>query len=221
MNSAAILAQALGVAYVAGLDLYATVAILGLGVRFGWLQGIPGDLSSVGSLWIIAAAVALYIVEFVMTTRPGVASAWETVHSLIRPPAAAALAAATAWHGDPILVLVAALGGGAMAAGTHATKLGFRYALDSSPERLTSTAANLIELVIIFVLLALLWTHPFLALLVALALLASFVLVMRFVWRSLHSVLTGHWTPSRGYMQEPRTLPPAPLLDSDNPQRRI
>lgn len=220
MYSAAILAQALCIAYVAGLDLYATVAMLGIGTRFGWIQGIPGELATVGSLWIIIPAIALYVVELVMTSRPGVAAAWETVHSLIRPPAAAALAAATAWHGDPILVLLAALGGGAVAASTHATKLGFRYAIDSSPARLSNIFSSVIQLAVIFVMLALLGTHPFLALLVGLVLLVSFIVIVRFVWRSLQAVFSGHWAPSCGFLQEPRTSPSAPVVDSANRERQ-
>ena len=79
--------------------------------------------------------MVFYVVEFVATLVPGVASAWETLHSLIRPPAAAVLAATTAWHADPVIVLIAALLGGGLAITTHTTKLGLRYAIDASKIR--------------------------------------------------------------------------------------
>lgn len=205
MNSAAILAQAIGIAYTAGLNIYATVALLGLGARFGWIPDLPGGLAVLASPWIIGIALALYAVEFIATLAPGVASAWETIHSLIRPPAAAVLAAATAWHGDPLFVLLAALLGGGMAVTTHATKLGLRYAIDTSPEPVTNGLANATELAIVSTIALAVWRHPFLALAFALTLLAAFILVVRFVWRVLRQVLSGHWSPGRDLHQEPRS----------------
>src|SRR5919204_4712651 len=99
MSSLTSLAQALGIAYAAGINLYATVAILGLAERNGWITSLPGPLQAVGSVWVIALASLLYVIEFLATLIPGVASLWETVHTAIRPPAAALLAAGTLWGG--------------------------------------------------------------------------------------------------------------------------
>lgn len=205
MNSAAILAQAIGIAYTAGLNVYATVAILGIGSRFGWLPDLPGGLSVFASPWVIGVALALYALDFVATLAPGIASAWETIHSLIRPPAAAVLAAATAWHGDPLFVLLAALLGGGMAATTHATKLGLRYAIDTSPEPVTNGMANVTELGIVAAIALAVWQHPFITLSFALLLLAAFILIVRFVWRVLRQVFSGRWSPSRDLRQDART----------------
>ena len=120
------LVQGLGLAYAAGLNLYAAVAVTGLAVRFGWVHHYPTTIEPFGDGFVIGLAIAFYIVEFVATLIPGVASAWETLHSLVRPPAAAVLAAATAWHAHPVIVLVAALLGGGLAITTHTTKLGLR-----------------------------------------------------------------------------------------------
>jgi hypothetical protein len=154
---------------------------------------------------VIGIALALYAVDFVATLAPGVASAWETIHSLIRPPAAAVLAAATAWHGDPLLVLLAALLGGGMAATTHATKLGLRYAIDTSPEPVTNGMANVTELGIVAAIALSVWEHPFIALSFALLLLAAFMLVVRFVWRVLRQVFSGRWSPGRDLRHDART----------------
>ena len=138
MNSLITLVHGIGLAYAAGLNLYAAVAVTGLAVRLGWLGSVPSTVAAFGSTWVIALAAVLYALEFTATLVPGVASAWETLHSVIRPPAAAILAAATAWHADPVIVLIAALFGGAVAITTHTTKLGLRYAIDASPEPVTT-----------------------------------------------------------------------------------
>ena len=96
MNALQTLAQAAGVAYAAGLNLYATVGIIGLAARLGLIGPLPGALSGLSSGWVVAVALLLALIEFMASLVPAVASAWDTVHSLIRPPAAAALAAATA-----------------------------------------------------------------------------------------------------------------------------
>ncbi|HKO16465.1 MAG TPA: DUF4126 domain-containing protein [Gemmatimonadaceae bacterium] len=205
MNSIVTLVQAFGVAYAAGLNLYASVAVIGLAARFGWLGPLPGSLATFANPWVIAIAAILYVIEFVATLLPGVASAWETVHSLIRPPAAAALAAATAWNGDPVLVLLAALLGGGIAAATHTTKLGLRYAIDTSPEPFTNAASNAAELGLVTGLLLAIWSHPFLAVAIALAILVFLIATVRLIWRALRQVLSGRWVPGRGFLQAPRS----------------
>ena len=198
------LAQALGISYAAGINLYATVAAVGLADRLGVIGPLPGSLGGMASLWIILIAGALYIFEFLATLIPGVSSAWETFHSLVRPPAAAVLAAATAWQGDPGLIIGAALLGGGLALTTHTTKLGLRYAIDTSPEPVTNGVANLTDLGIVAAISMFIWNHPFIVLGMALLLLIAMVLMVRLIWRSLRRVFSGHWCPRRGFLQEPR-----------------
>ena len=218
MSSLILLAQAIGIAYAAGLNLYATVGFVGLAERLGWLAPLPGTLSVFANPWVITIALLLYVIEFSATLFPGVATAWETLHSLIRPPAAAVLAAATAWHGDPIFVLLAALMGGGMAVATHTTKLGIRYAIDTSPEPFTNGAANVAELGVVTSLLLAVWSHPFIALSIALAVLVALIVTVRLIWRALRQVFTGRWVPGRGFLQAARTSsgmkePPLPPED--------
>jgi hypothetical protein len=200
------LVQGLGLAYAAGLNLYAAVAVTGLAVRFGWISGYPTTLENFGSLAVILVATVLFVVEFVATLIPGVASAWETLHSLIRPPAAAVLAATAAWHADPVIVLIAALLGGGLAITTHTTKLGLRYAIDTSPEPMTNGAANITELAIVSAVAIAIWHHPFLTLAVALVLLCGLVILVRIIWNALRQVFSGRWIPSHGFMQGPRVM---------------
>jgi hypothetical protein len=142
----------------------------------------------------------------VATLVPGVASAWETLHSLVRPPAAAVLAAATAWHADPIIVLVAALLGGGLAITTHTTKLGLRYAIDTSPEPVTNAVANIAELGLVATVAIEIWEHPVVTLAVALVVLALMIVLVRLIWRALRQVFSGRWMPGPGLMQAPRVM---------------
>lgn len=205
MGSLTALVQALGVAYASGINLYATVAVLGASARAGWIGPLPGVLDVVASPWVIGIAAGLYLFEFAATLVPGVASAWETFHSIVRPPAAAALAVATMWHGNALLVILAALLGGGLAVTTHVTKLGFRYAIDTSPEPVTNAAANVTELGMVAALGIFVWQYPFLALSIALVTLVLMILLVRRIWRTLRRVFTGHWMPGCGLLQQPRT----------------
>lgn len=215
MNTLQTLAQAAGVAYAAGLNLYATVAIIGLASRLGWIGPLPGSLIGLTSWWVIGTAIVLAIIELVASLIPAIASAWDTLHSLIRPPAAAALAAATAWHGDPAFVLIAGLIGGGLAVTTHTTKLGLRYAIDTSPEPISNGITSVTELSLITVLCLTIWRHPYLTLAFALSILAVLILVVRLIWRTLRQVLAGRWVPRQGFLQDARTSDRMPRREEE------
>ena len=200
-----LLAKAITLAYATGISAYATIALAGLTIRAGWVDAPPGELAHLASGWVIGVALLLYAIEFVATLVPGVASAWETMHSLIRPPAAAALAAAAAWSADPVIVVLATVFGGGMAVATHTTKLGFRYAIDTSPEPVTNGIANVGELAVIGAIMAFVWQHPVISLVVALLLLLVLAMTVRLIWRALRAVFSGRWMPACGLLQEART----------------
>lgn len=197
MSNLGTLAQALGLAYAGGINLYATVAILGLAQRLGWIGPLPAPLHPLSSPLIIGLAVVLAAIEFLATMIPGLASLWESVHTFIRPPAAALLAAATAWGGDERVTIAAALLGGTLALGTHGTKLGLRYAIDTSPEPVTNTAANVVELGTVTAILLTLWQHPVLVLAIALVVLLLLMLLVRAVWRAISRSARRLFTGSR------------------------
>ena len=205
MNALQTLAQAAGIAYAAGLSLYATVCVIGLGARLGWIGALPSSLSGLSSWWVIGIALVMMIIEFGASLVPAVASIWDTLHSLIRPPAAAVLAAATAWHGDPAFVLVAALVGGSLAVTTHTTKLGLRYAIDTSPEPISNGVTSIAELGLVTTIALSLWEHPFLTLTFALLVLALLIAMVRLIWRTLRQVFAGRWVPRHGFLQDART----------------
>ncbi len=205
MDALRTLVQAAGVAYAAGLNLYATVGIVGLAARLGWIGPLPGALSGLSSWWVIVIALVLTVIEFVASLVPAVASAWDTMHSLIRPPAAAALAAATAWHGDPVFVLLAALLGGGLATATHTTKLGIRYAVDVSPEPISNGVTSTAELGLVSIISLALWRHPYLTFAFAMIVLVLLIVMVRLIWRTLRQVFAGRWVPRRGFLQDART----------------
>jgi hypothetical protein len=205
VNALQTLAQAAGVAYAAGLNLYATVGVIGLASRLGWIGPLPGSLTALTSWWVISVALALTTIEFLASLIPAIASAWDTVHSLVRPPAAAALAAATAWHGDPAFVLVAALLGGGLAVTTHTTKLGLRYAVDASPEPVSNGVMSVSELGLVTAIMIAIWSHPYITLAIALTALLGLIILVRLIWRTLRQVLSGRWVPHRGFRQGART----------------
>lgn len=193
MTPVATIAQSLGVAFAAGINLPATVAVLGVADRAGWIGPLPGALEGVSNVWIIAIASVLYAMEFLVTLVPGVASVWETAQTVIRPPAAALLAVATTYHMSPPVLVGAGLVGGALAFTTHGTKLGLRYAVDASPEPITNGIANIAELTTISSIALFIWNHPFITLSTAILLLIFLILVVRRIVTSLRSLLRGPW----------------------------
>lgn len=205
MNALQILAQAAGVAFAAGLNLYATVCIIGVATRLGWIAALPSSLTGLTSWWVIGIAAVLMVTEFVASLVPAVASIWDTLHSLIRPPAAAALAAATAWHGDPAFVLISALLGGGLAVTTHTTKLGLRYAIDASPEPISNGVTSVAELSLVAAISITVWQHPYLTLAFALLILVLLIALVRLIWRTLRQVFAGRWVPRHGFLQDART----------------
>ena len=205
MNALQTLAQAAGIAYAAGLNLYATVGVIGLVARYEWAGPLPEALTGLESWWAIGIALVLVAVELVVSLLPSLASIWDTLHSLIRPPAAAALAAATAWHGDPLFVLIAALIGGALAVTTHTTKLGLRYALDAAPAPASNGILSLVELGLVTTIAITIWQHAFLTLAFSLMVLALLIAMVRLIWRTLRQVFAGRWVPRHGFLQDART----------------
>lgn len=191
MGSLITLAQSLGLAYLSGISLYATVAMVGFAQRIGWIHPIAGPLGDLANPIVIGLAAILAVIEFLATLIPGVASLWESAHTFIRPPAAAVLAVATAWHGDPSLILAAGLLGGGLGLATHLTKLGLRVAVDTSPEPISNGALNIAELSVLATLAYLIWHHPVIALVIALTLLVLTALLVRAVWRALKSFFAG------------------------------
>jgi Domain of unknown function (DUF4126) len=144
MNLISTLAIAMGSAWVSGINLYACVATLGLLSRFTHLQ-LPGELQALTSWWVIGVAVALYIIEFIADKVPWIDSTWDVVHTFIRVPAGAVLAAAALGDFDRSIQVIALLLGGGLALSSHGTKAATRAVLNASPEPVTNFVASIVE----------------------------------------------------------------------------
>lgn len=141
------LTLALGSAWTSGINLYATVSVLGLLQKFGSVK-LPGGLDVLDNWWIIGVAGGLYIVEFFADKVPYVDSVWDVVHTFIRVPAGAVVAWAAVSEMDPAIVIPATLIGGGLAFSSHGTKATARIAANFSPEPVSNWVLSLVEDVI-------------------------------------------------------------------------
>ena len=145
-----ILSLALGTAWTSGINLYATVAVLGLLQRFG-ATNLPGGLNVLDNWWIIGVAAFLYAVEFFADKIPYVDSVWDAVHTFVRVPAGAIVAYAATNQMDAGVSTVAALLGGGLAFSSHGTKAAVRAGANLSPEPVSNWILSIVEDVIAFV----------------------------------------------------------------------
>lgn len=184
MEWLAALGRTMGFSLAAGVNLYATVAIIGLAARYGWVD-LPEQFKIFDNPWIIGAAGVLYAVEFVADKIPWVDSLWDSVHTIIRPIGGAVVAVATLGDQSPAMQGAIALLGGVIAAGSHVTKAGTRVAANTSPEPFSNWILSFLGdgFVIGITLIAL--NYPLIALGVSVTILVLIVLVMRSIWKWL------------------------------------
>ena len=183
----AIIALTMGVAWASGINLYATMAMLGYMGITGNID-LPPGLEVLENPLVIGAAGFMYCVEFFADKTPGVDTGWDAMHTFIRIPAGAMLAAGAVGELGPGVELAAAIVGGSLTAGTHATKAGSRVLINTSPEPVTNWTASISEDLIV---IGGLWTalnHP----LIFIGLLVLFILLMIWllpkVWRGIKRV---------------------------------
>ena len=133
MDLIATLGRTLGFSFAAGVNLYATVAILGLAARFDWVT-LPAQFEAFDNDWIIGAAAVMYVVEFFADKIPWFDSLWDLIHTAIRPVGGALIAVTTLGDASPTTEGLVALLGGAVAASSHLTKTSTRAVANTSPE---------------------------------------------------------------------------------------
>ena len=138
------LGRTLGFSFAAGINLYATVAILGLASRYGWVD-LPPQYRVFDNDYLIGAAIVLYVVEFVADKVPWVDSIWDALHTVVRPVGGALIAVGTLGEASPATETMVALLGGALAAGSHLTKSGTRAVANTSPEPFTNWILSVSE----------------------------------------------------------------------------
>lgn len=176
-----------GLSWASGIRLYMTLFIAGWLGRTGWLD-LPPAMQALESPWVMTVTGVLLVVEFLADKIPGIDSAWDAIHTFIRIPAGAILAAATLGHMAPEWTAAAAILGGTFAAGAHATKASSRVLINTSPEPFSNWTASLLEDVSVAGGLWAAFFHPW----VLLAFLAVFFLIALWLlpklWRGLRSL---------------------------------
>jgi hypothetical protein len=180
MDVITMLGRTLGFSFAAGVNLYATVAMLGLASRFGWVR-LPEQFGVFDNDYVIAGAVVMYVIEFFADKIPYVDTVWDMIHTAIRPAGGALIAVSTLGEASPTTQGLIALLGGTVAAGSHLTKTSTRAVANTSPEPFSNWILSLGEDVFVVGLAYLAMQYPMVALVVAcvlLTLIAVFAVVI-------------------------------------------
>jgi len=211
------IALTMGVAWASGINLYATLLVLGVLANTGHIQ-LPPDLQIVADPLVIAAAGFMYFVEFFADKTPGVDTGWDTVHTFIRIPAGAALAAGAAADVGTAAAIAAVLVGGGLAAGTHATKAGSRVLINTSPEPFSNWTASITEDIAV---VAGLWTalnHPWFFIVLLAVFVALMIWALPKLWQGIKKVFgtIGRFFATQRSTQHAKLNPPALEQKSDS-----
>ena len=178
----------LGSSWASGINLYMTVAGLGIAQRMHWLN-LPGNMNILANPLIILVAVLMYIIEFVADKIPFVDSLWDTVHTFIRPVGGAALGYMASSHIGPAAQIPVALVSAAVALNSHLTKATSRVAINSAPVPGTNAVASVAEDTSVFGVLYLIVKHPIVAALIVLLFIAFSIWFLRKMFRFLKKAL--------------------------------
>lgn len=181
------LGTAMGSAWLSGINLYATVVTLGILERFKLVK-LPGGLDMLGNWWVIGLAGGMYLIEFVADKVPVVDSAWDAVHTFIRVPAGAILAATAFAEFDPAVKITAMILGGGIALGSHGTKAATRLAANTSPEPISNIALSLGEDALTFGSTILMAFYPIAILIVVIIFLVIAIWLVPKIVRGLRSL---------------------------------
>lgn len=182
-----LVALSMGVGWASGINLYATVLMLGVLQNMGHIT-LPEELQIVGDPLILMAAGFMYFVEFFADKVPGVDTGWDGLHTFIRIPAGAALAASAVGDISPAVEVAAALVGGSLAAGSHAAKAGSRVLINTSPEPVTNWTASISEDLMV---LAGIWAalnHPVWFLVALVVFIVLLIWLLPKIWRGVKKV---------------------------------
>ena len=189
-----IISVTMGVAWASGINLYAAILVLGLGGSMGGID-LPESLEIVQDPAVIMAAVLMYGVEFFADKVPGVDTGWDTLHTFIRIPAGALLAASSVGDVSPALQLAAGIVGGSVTSVTHAAMASSRVMINTSPEPVTNWIASIGEDVAVIGGLWIALNHP----LLFLGLFTLFILLLIWLlpklWRGVSRIFRklGSW----------------------------
>jgi hypothetical protein len=171
MGTIEALSLAMGTAWTSGINLYATVAALGIAHQAQLIQ-LPPDLQVLSHPAVIAVACTMYVIEFFADKVPYVDSGWDVLHTFIRIPAGAILAARALGDMNPALELAAILAGGSIALAAHATKATARLAINASPEPFSNWTASVAEDLTVLGGIWMIFNHPIVMMVLVLSFIA-------------------------------------------------
>ncbi len=186
-SSREILATVIGASFAAGLNVYATIATLGLMARLHWLV-LPAGLNMLESWWVIGAAGALFAIEFFADKIPAFDLIWNALHTFVRVPIAAYVGYAATMQLSPTQQMLTAVLAGVIALVAHGGKMAVRAAVTPSPEPLSNMGLSVVEDVAAIGLTWFAVTHPYWAAGIALLLIVVTFLVIRWVVRAMKSL---------------------------------
>jgi len=186
---------AMGSAWLSGINLYATVLTLGLLEKFH-LAHLPGDLGYLANDWVIGLAATLYAVQFIADKIPAVDSVWDVIHTFIRIPAGAILAATAFGHFDPSIRFLALLAGGGIALSSHGMKSATRLAANTSPEPVSNIALSLFEDAVTVGGTLLMAIHPAILIAIVIVAVGSAIFFLRWISRSIKRRFGRRATPT-------------------------
>ena len=199
MDTWQLIALAAALGWASGIRLYAVLFIVGAVGYAGWFD-LPEHLKILSHPMVLAASGFMVFAEFFADKIPAFDSVWDVVHTLIRIPAGAALAAGVFGDSPPAWTLTAAILGGTLAAGSHFTKAGTRMVINTSPEPVSNWAASLFEDLLSGALIYLALAHPLIALVVVGVLVAASLWLLPKLWRFIRAIIEriGRWTAGAG-----------------------
>ncbi|WP_438952022.1 DUF4126 domain-containing protein [Porticoccus sp.] len=204
-----VIALTAGVGWASGINLYALVLVLGIAGATGNIQ-LPAELIVVQSPMVIMAAGVMYLIEFVADKVPGVDTGWDTLHTFIRIPAGAMLAAGALGDVTPALEIAAGLMGGTLAGASHLTKASTRALINTSPEPVSNWTASVSEDLLVLGGLWTMFNHPLLFLCLMVLFIALVIWLLPKLWRLIKKIFRkiGEWL---GIVEKPvaRTVPDA------------
>src|SRR5436309_547224 len=183
-----LVALAASIGWASGLRLYAVLFIVGGVGYLGWVD-LPGGLQVLAHPYVLAASGFMCFVEFFADKIPAVDSLWDVVHTLVRIPAGAALAASVFGDSSSATMLAAAILGGTLAAGSHFAKAGSRAVINTSPEPFSNWAASFGEELAVGTVLWLAFAHPAIALAIICLLVLLMIWLVPKVWRFIAALV--------------------------------
>ena len=187
MDTVSIIALSMGAAWASGINLYATIFMLGYLGTTGNID-LPPDLMVVTDPLVMTSAGLMYCVEFFADKTPGVDTAWDTLHTFIRIPLGAVLAMGAVGDMTPAVELAAFIVGGSLAGATHATKTGSRIVINSSPEPVTNWTASIGEDLLVITGIWAALNHPIAFLIALVIFIALMIWLLPKIWRGIKRI---------------------------------